>query len=192
MDLSAAGNQWGSRVGVKERHWMMDMDWNWVMSCQWADSTDWTCYGNYWCGHDWLHIDCHRIITDAVDQNLWIFVTQKALFLARRLHLFILCVGVVVVSVLTFRVRNVLGVRSRSSDGNAGACCVGSILGLNGDSCITFHGDCNHVINCVFGEWTVVSHGVASTRFWVKCCSNEKSLNQAKSQLCRTCQMRLL
>ena len=69
------------------------------------------------------------------------------------------------VSVLTFRVRNVFGVRSRSSDGTAGACCVESILGLNGDSCTAFYGDCDHVIYCVFGEWTVVSHGVASERF---------------------------
>ena len=60
---------------------------------------------------------------------------------------------------------NVIGVRSWSSDGNAGACCVGCILGLNGDSCTAFHGDCNHVIHCVFAEWTVVSHGVASTGF---------------------------
>ena len=60
---------------------------------------------------------------------------------------------------------NVLGVRSWSSDGNAGVCCVGSILGLNGHYCTAFYGYCNHVINCKFGEWTVVSHGVVSTGF---------------------------
>ena len=76
--------------------------------------------------------------------------------------------------------RNVLGVRSYWFDDDVGACCIGAVTWIKYVFCTAFQGDCEYLINCVFAWWTSVSHGVVSTGFWVKSCSNELSLNQGK------------
>ena len=40
-------------------------------------STDLECIGSDQCGHNRVYIDCHRVVTDAVNQNLCLFQTQE-------------------------------------------------------------------------------------------------------------------
>ena len=60
---------------------------------------------------------------------------------------------------------NILGVRSWSSDDGLRAFYIAAVMAFECEFCTAFQDDCNRIIHCMFGVWTVMSHGVVTTGF---------------------------